>query len=192
MPWPGWGMSLTGFWRLLDCGPRWVLVIDNADDPGLLGPRDGTGWIRGTRNGLLLITTRNSDEACWPEGDLILVRQLGPGAGADVLADLAPHAGDRDAAVALADRLGCLPLALRIAGTYLRQEFVSWRTFDEYRRALDAEGAATVIGASERPELGLAVARTGAVARCPGRLGPTAVPRADVAAVVLSAGDSHT
>lgn len=156
----GLGDVADRVWRLLDCGPRWVLVIDNADDPGLLGPRDGTGWIRGTRNGLLLITTRNSDEACWPEGDLILVRQLGPGAGADVLADLAPHAGDRDAAVALAERLGCLPLALRIAGTYLRQEFVSWRTFDEYRRALDAEGTATVIGASERPELGLAVART--------------------------------
>jgi Tetratricopeptide repeat len=150
----GLGDVADRVWRLLDRGPRrWLLVIDNADDPDLLGPCDGTGWVRGTRNGLLLITTRDGDEACWPEADLVPVRRLALGAAADVLTDLAPHAGDREAAAALAGRLGCLPLALRIAGMYLRQEFVSWRTFDEYRCALDAEGVAAVIGASERPDV---------------------------------------
>jgi tetratricopeptide (TPR) repeat protein len=149
----GLGDVADRVWRLLDRGPlRWLLVIDNADDPGLLGPCDGTGWVRGTRNGLLLITTRNGDEACWPEADLVPVRPLALGAAAEVLTELAPHAGDREAAAALAGRLGCLPLALRIAGTYLRQEFVSWRTFDAYRQALDAEGAAALI-ASERPDV---------------------------------------
>lgn len=140
-------------WQLLERGPRWILVIDNADDPDLLGPHDGTGWVRGTRNGLLLITTRNGDEARWPEPDLIPVRPLSSKAAAGVLTDLAPGGGDEDAAIALADRLGCLPLALHTAGVYMRQEFVSWHTFDDYRHALDAEGPVTVIGASERPDV---------------------------------------
>lgn len=149
----GLGDVADRVWRLLDRGPlRWLLVIDNADDPELLGPCDGTGWVRSTRNGLLLITTRNGDEECWSEADLIPVRPLALGAAADVLTDLAPHAGDREAAAALAGRLGCLPLALRIAGMYLRQEFASWRTFDQYRHALDAEGGAALI-ASGRPDV---------------------------------------
>jgi tetratricopeptide (TPR) repeat protein len=148
-------------WRLLDRSPsRWLLVIDNADDPGLLGPFDGTGWARSARNGLLVITTRNGDEACWPGADLIQVSPLSPGAAADVLTELAPGAGDGKAAAALAGRLGCLPLALGIAGTYLRQDFVSWRTFDEYRRALDHEGPIAVIGASGLPDSGVVVTRT--------------------------------
>jgi tetratricopeptide (TPR) repeat protein len=149
------------FWRLLDRGPsRWLLVIDNADDPGLLGPSDGTGFVRSTRNGLLLITTRNSDETCWPDADFIPVLPLPLEAAVDVLTDLAPHAGDREAAAALADRLGCLPLALRIAGMYLRQDFVSWRTFGDYRRALDTEGSAAVIGAFEYSDRSLIVTQT--------------------------------
>jgi tetratricopeptide (TPR) repeat protein len=157
----GLGDITDRFWRLLDRGPsRWLLVIDNADDPGLLGPSDGTGWVRSTRNGLLLITTRNGDVACWPDADFIPVLPLPLEAAADVLTDLAPHAGDGEAAAALADRLGRLPLALRIAGMYLRQEFVSWRTFDDYRRALDAEGSAAVIGASEHSDSSLVLTRT--------------------------------
>jgi hypothetical protein len=57
-------------------------------------------------------------------------------AATNVLMDLAPDAGSWDAAQALAARLGCLPQALRMAGIYLRREFIAWPTFDEYRRAL--------------------------------------------------------
>jgi tetratricopeptide (TPR) repeat protein len=155
------GNVIDHIWYLLEHGPtRWLLVIDNADDPGLLGASDGTGWIRSTRNGMLLITTRNGDEACWPDAEFIPVRPLSINAAADVLTDLAPHAGDRKTAAALAERLGCLPLALRIAGMYLRQDFVSWHSFEEYQHALDTEGTARVISASERPDLGLVVTRT--------------------------------
>lgn len=157
----GLGDIIDRVWRLLDRGPsRWLLVIDNADDPSLLGPSDGTGWIRSTRNGLLLITTRNGDETCWPDAEFIQVRPLPLEAAVDVLTDLAPHAGDGAAAAALAYRLGCLPLALRIAGMYLRQDFVSWRTFDDYRQALDTEGSAAVIGAFEHSDRSLVVTQT--------------------------------
>jgi tetratricopeptide (TPR) repeat protein len=157
----GLGDVADRVWRLLDHLPsRWLLVIDNADDPSLLGPCDGTGWVRSAGNGLLVITTRHGGDACWPEADLITVGPLSPGAAAGVLAELAPGADGREAAAALAVRLGCLPLALRAAGTYLRQDFTAWRTFDEYRRALDAEGVAMVTGASGVPDHGKVVART--------------------------------
>lgn len=118
----------------------WLLVIDNADDPGLLGPQDRSGWIRGTARGLVLITSRDSDRASWPEADLIRVGPLRSEDAAQVLTDLAPAAGDLVAARALAQRLGYVPLALRLAGMYLRQDFGSGRTFDEYRHALDHAG----------------------------------------------------
>ncbi len=125
-------------WEMLEREqPGWLLVIDNADDPGLLGPQDGTGWVRRAARGLMLITTRDGDTASWPGADLIPVGPLPPGAAAQVLTDLAPAAGDRTAAQALAQRLGYVPLALRLAGMYLRQDFGSGRTFDEYRHALD-------------------------------------------------------
>lgn len=151
----GLGDIADRVWRLLDRAPRWLLVIDNADDPDLLGPSDGTGWVRSGRNGLLLITTRYGDEGRWPEAELVRINPLSPEAAAKVLTDLAPEAGDRTAATVLANQLGCLPLALNIAGTYLRQEFVSWHTFDEYRRALGAEGPATLLDASERPDVAM-------------------------------------
>jgi hypothetical protein len=148
-------------WRLLDRrAARWLLVIDNADEPGLLGSADGTGWVRGTRNGLLLVTTRNGDEACWPDADFTWVGPLSIDAAVDVLTDLAPRAGDRRTAAALAERLGCLPLALGIAGRYLRQDFVSWHTFDEYLRALDTVGTTEVIRAFESLDRGVAVTRS--------------------------------
>ena len=128
-------------WEMLERErPGWLVVIDNADDPGLLGPRDGTGWIRRSGRGLVLITTRDSDTATWPGADLVRVGPLAPEAAAQVLTDLAPAAGDRAAARALAQRLGYVPLALRLAGMYLRQDFGSGRTFDEYRHALDHAG----------------------------------------------------
>ena len=116
--------------------PGWLLVIDNADDPGLLGPQDGTGWIRQSARGLVLITTRDSSRASWPGADVIGVGPLPPPAAAQVLVDLAPAAGDHASAQALAHRLGYVPLALQLAGMYLRQGFASGRTFDEYRHEL--------------------------------------------------------
>ncbi len=117
--------------------PGWLLVIDNADDPGLLGTQDGTGWIRRNTRGLLLITSRDADTGSWPGADLIRVGPLAPAAAAQVLTDLAPAAGDRTAAQALAKRLGYVPLTLRLAGMHLREDFGSGRTFAEYEHALD-------------------------------------------------------
>ena len=128
-------------WNLLEHEPPgWLVVIDNADDPGLFGPQDGTGWIRRSPGGLLLITTRDSDAARWPGADLIPVRPLRPEDAALVLTDLAPAAGDHMAARALAHRLGYVPMALRLAGMHLRRDFSARQTFDQYWHDLDHGG----------------------------------------------------
>ncbi|MFF1768429.1 tetratricopeptide repeat protein [Streptomyces sp. NPDC058249] len=108
----------------------WLLVVDNADEPALLdGPgklSEGTGWIRppATNRGGVLVTTRDSAPQTWG-GVCALhpVRPLTGERGMDAARILRDHAGEPagsfDDARRLARRLGGLPLALRLAGTYL-------------------------------------------------------------------------
>ncbi|MER5379990.1 NB-ARC domain-containing protein [Streptomyces sp. NPDC002688] len=108
----------------------WLLVVDNADDPALLdGPgrlSEGTGWIRppAACRGSVLITTRDSTPQTWGGGCVLHpVRTLTGEGVRDAAQILRDHAGDAtgsfDDARHLARRLGGLPLALRLAGTYL-------------------------------------------------------------------------
>jgi len=140
--------SLTDLvWQRLEATRQaWLLVVDNADEPELLAAdgglvRDGTGVIRGSRRGLVLVTTRVGEQATW--GDAAVLHPVGmldDTDGGQVLRDLAPHAGVVQQAEALAARLGGLPLALRAAGRYLssagaRLDRVT--TFADYRDALE-------------------------------------------------------
>jgi hypothetical protein len=128
-------------WELLEREPSgWLMVIDNADDPGLLGPQDGRGWIRRSSSGLLLVTSRDCDAAHWPGADLVPVGPLRSEDAARVVTDLAPAAVDHAAARALAHRLGYVPMALRLAGMNLRRDLSPSRTFDQYWHDLDHDG----------------------------------------------------
>ncbi|WP_026411180.1 tetratricopeptide repeat protein [Actinomadura oligospora] len=124
--WAGRSSAMDLVWNHLDRSPRrWLLVVDNADEPGLLAaaggaPGDGTGWVRSSAMGLTVVTSRVGAAETWGgEAECHLVGVLGPADGADVLIDLAGHAGVREEASRLAVRLGGLPLALRLAGSYL-------------------------------------------------------------------------
>jgi len=56
-----------------------------------------------------------------------------------MLADLAPGIPDPDGSQAqeLGRRLGGLPPALYLAGSYLASPFARWHNFSDYRSALD-------------------------------------------------------
>lgn len=135
-------------------GRRWVMVIDNVDDPAVLdGPgrlSAGTGWVRphSCPNGLVLVTAREGSARRWGAGAVLHpVGTLDVADAAQILLDHAgPNAGTALEAGELAVRLGKLPLALRMAGSYLAEvsnmpgAFREPNTpvdFSSYRRALD-------------------------------------------------------
>ncbi|MFE9750130.1 tetratricopeptide repeat protein [Saccharothrix saharensis] len=153
--WSGRASAPDLLWRTLDAvdGP-WVLVVDNADDTDVLsgGGRlsEGTGWLRPPKpgHGLVVVTSRQGNPRVWPQGtDRRLLAGIDAADAGRVLTDLAgPQAGSPLEAQRLGERLGGLPLALRLAGTYLAAnadalpvpgaEFP--RTFVDYQAALDA------------------------------------------------------
>ncbi|MEV7192511.1 tetratricopeptide repeat protein [Streptomyces sp. NPDC093510] len=155
------GDAVDVLWaRLSQLATPWLLVVDNADDPALLdGPgslRAGTGWLRPHVSpvGSVLITTRDSSAGIW--GSMCALHPVRPLSGDDKIADavqiLLDHAsasvGTAEDAHRLATRLGGLPLALRLAGTYLaeaNQMPPAYRSpstptdFSSYLRALDED-----------------------------------------------------
>ncbi|MFC4069282.1 NB-ARC domain-containing protein [Actinoplanes subglobosus] len=157
--WSGTGNAPDLVWRHLDeAGRRWLLVIDNADEPGLLSvaggtPGDGTGWIRDSPSGMTVVTSRVGSPDVWgnaPARHLVDVLTIDP--AADILMDFASRAGSREEAVALAALLGGLPLALVAAGGYLARSGrgllrhrsgarnLHIRTFDSYIQELERIG----------------------------------------------------
>ncbi|MEV0469247.1 tetratricopeptide repeat protein [Streptomyces prunicolor] len=138
-------------WRhLANMDRPWLLVFDDADDLNVLSCpgaalADATGWVRppiGKSHGVL-VTTRDGNNRSW--GDRIAcfhrLEVLELEFAGRVLQGLALEAGDTDSARALADRLGSLPLALHLAGTYLAMAYgdplAEAQTFTEYSAVLD-------------------------------------------------------
>jgi Tetratricopeptide repeat len=139
-------------------GRRWLLVFDNADDPGVLAapgsasPGDYAGWLRPDPAGMVVVTSRTRDPQTWGPG--VILRELRPlddRAAAKVLTDLSPQAGEQ--ARDLAHRLGGLPLALHLAGSYLASSFARWDSFTAYRQALDGAGLPTALADLDDPRV---------------------------------------
>jgi hypothetical protein len=107
----------------------WLLVIDGADDPEMLrgagnSVADGRGWLRPVAGqvGMVLVTSRDGTAGWGPWCHRYRLGMLSPVDAAAVLVDHAgpyQRLGSEDDAQMLATRLGGLPLALRIAGSYL-------------------------------------------------------------------------
>jgi len=131
-------------WQQLEASPGWTLILDNADDlPALAaGGRaaaSGSGWLRPSPAGLILVTARVSDPHQWgPVAQVHRLEALGEHDGSQVLRDLAPGGGDEPTARSLSARLGGLPLALHHAGSYLASPFATETTFAAYEQALSA------------------------------------------------------
>ena len=129
-------------WRQLEVSSPWLLLFDNVDDMTSLNvggrhARDGDGWLRHTRSGLIVVTSRICDADLWqPVAQMHLVEPLDSTSGAEVLIDLAPAGGSVDEGKVLSERLGGLPIALYQAGSYINSNFATERTFNSYRDAL--------------------------------------------------------
>ncbi|WP_229403116.1 alpha/beta hydrolase [Micromonospora okii] len=152
--WSGGASATDLVWRFLnDATVRWVLIIDNVDQPGLLAPDtgevgDGTGWLRppASSENMVVVTTRDGDPTRWPSWTTPhAVQPLGAEDGALVLLDRAgTAAGTAAEAGELSRALGGLPLALRAVGDYLKSVHTTrvWqgdhvlRDYGSYRSAL--------------------------------------------------------
>lgn len=132
-------------WQQLESSRRWLIVLDNVDEPQAVDPGGEPvahyrGWIRPNGGGLLLVTSRDTSDQTWgPRAELLRLEPLAVSDAGQVLMDLAPQAGTEEQAGKLAARLGGLPLALHAAGSYLATATSRYRSFDQYRQALDAE-----------------------------------------------------
>jgi tetratricopeptide (TPR) repeat protein len=146
--------AIHRFWELLEgASSRWLLVLDNADYPALLANReydsavsDGTGWVRISHKGLVVVTTRVSDASVWGrQCQLHTVDLLDKDDSCQVLLDAASNAGDAEAARKLAERLGNLPLALSLAGGAISSGYTQWRTFQSFLQRMDESGPALLM-----------------------------------------------
>ncbi|MYU12810.1 tetratricopeptide repeat protein [Streptomyces sp. SID8361] len=131
-------------WHYLDhSAQRWLLVLDNADDPTVL---EEGGWLRTSPLGTVLVTTRHATSPLW-RGIGSASHSLGVlplDDAAQVLCDLAPDAGTAESARKVARRLGCLPLALTLAGSHLSHQLLESWSMDEYDRKLSEDSTALV------------------------------------------------
>ncbi|RKN61370.1 XRE family transcriptional regulator [Streptomyces klenkii] len=134
-------------WGLLDKleGP-WLLVLDGADRlPAKASGSvaDGTGWIRPSARGLVVITSRDSNPHRWgTRANRRPVKPLGRDDAGQVLLDYAPEAGRAQEAQDLGERVGGVPLALHLIGSYLRTSFGAATTFTQYQAELERRTAA--------------------------------------------------
>ncbi|WP_164540411.1 tetratricopeptide repeat protein [Streptomyces abyssomicinicus] len=170
--WSGRLSATDLVWGELDAAEQpWLLVVDNADEPGWLAaesgvPGDGTGWLRSSRAGMTVVTSRVGNPSVWGhEAETHRIDVLGPLDGRDVLLDLAGEAGDPVEAQVLAERLGGLPLALKLAGSYLSRAARGagllrhrgsrpggrLRSFAAYTEALGEAGAGFLDEGERRP-----------------------------------------
>ena len=146
----GAGRARDRLWDLLRRAPRgWLLVFDDADDLGVLGPLDGSGWIRPSGRGLVLITSRVGDHRLWGAGARVVrVAPLPEGDAARVLLDVA-QGGSEQEALELARYLAGLPLALRLAGSAVGSDLARWSSFAAYQDALRHKGMGRLLTEEE-------------------------------------------
>jgi Tetratricopeptide repeat len=159
----GHGDAADVIWQRLAARQRkWLLVIDNADDPQLLAGAganvgDGQGWLRPVPRsaGMILVTSRDGRAASW--GPWCARLRLPVLSGEQAALMVSDYAG-RDRGLGsvadareLAVRLGGLPLAAKIAGSYLADAAATpaayadagmIRTYRQYREAIDSRDRA--------------------------------------------------
>ncbi|HUQ60156.1 NB-ARC domain-containing protein [Lentzea sp.] len=115
--WRGEGSAPNLLKKVLAEAPgTWALVIDGVDDQRLLAQ-----WRSALQHntGTVVVTTRHGNVKDWSRAETHEVNSLHEEAAVEMLQTLAPSSGTAAEARELACTLGYLPLALRLAGSYL-------------------------------------------------------------------------
>ncbi len=110
-----------GVKRWLEHSKSWLLIFDNADNPTVLH-----GFIPSTYPGHILITSRS----CSFE-NISAPQRISPLSTTEACSFLMKHTGLKysSTAMALAERLSGLPLALEHAAVYIREQEIGFETY---------------------------------------------------------------
>jgi hypothetical protein len=109
-------IQLTAVRAWLSSNPRWLIIIDNADDPAVVSAVHRL--LPDARAGRVIVTSRIS---AWPgQYRQLEIPVLSVGQAAELLMQRVADA-DQETAESLAEELGCLPLALQQAAAYCQQ-----------------------------------------------------------------------
>ncbi|MEU6851764.1 tetratricopeptide repeat protein [Actinacidiphila alni] len=133
-------------WKYLSRAEGWFLVLDKADNPETLD-----GWLRPTTTGAILVTTRRARAPQWQQAVLHRLDVLPAEDAARIITDFAPGRGTSQDALDLANRLGRLPLALRLAGSYLERQALETWSLNDYRARFEHDGTVLADQGAELP-----------------------------------------
>lgn len=136
----------------------WLLIFDDVDDRATLErflPSDegGSGWIRPSKAGIVLITSRYSGaNTSFRHLAIHQIRPFGSEDAVRFLMTAAPAAGTRQDAAELAIYLEGLPLACKLAACYINSPATSATTFQAYLAELKRAEESREANASRREE----------------------------------------
>ncbi|KAL8364903.1 hypothetical protein RB595_003946 [Gaeumannomyces hyphopodioides] len=123
-------LQLVYGWLSNEQNGRWTIILDSADDGGVFyATNDGrkgkplANYLPQSRNGSIVVTTRNRDLACRLTGSYKNIINIEPMVLADALLLLKKKLGplpDTDIAKALVQALDLVPLAISQAAAYIQ------------------------------------------------------------------------
>ncbi|KAF1950535.1 hypothetical protein CC80DRAFT_228667, partial [Byssothecium circinans] len=148
-------LRLVSNWLQDEANGRWMMILDNADDVNVFYPKQAHASDRScssltslaeympqSRNGSILITSRNKDAAARLAGGYTRIKgvsALGEDQAFQLLRNKLHDASGSEGAVELLCMLGYLPLAITQATAYINQHAprVTIQDYlDEFRRSI--------------------------------------------------------
>ena len=142
-------LRLVSDWLLDETNGQWVMVVDNADDPGAFCQRDGADigtqtslatFLPQSVNGAILVTSRSKDAAFRLVGgynNMEKVLAMSEGEGLQLLRSKLRHPPAEDSALELLRELDYIPLAISQAAAYIgrRARMTVTRYVEELRKS---------------------------------------------------------
>ncbi|KAK8016096.1 P-loop containing nucleoside triphosphate hydrolase [Apiospora rasikravindrae] len=146
--------QLVNNWLCDEGNGRWVLILDNADDAEVFSPQrrlqDAStplgSYLPQSRNGSILVTSRNRDAALRIVGDtrhVLQVQAMAKDQALQLLQNKLHTTANDDDMLDLLDALDCIPLAITQAAAYInrRSRTTVHSYLDEFCRSARRKGS---------------------------------------------------